>query len=150
MFHPLSRQLRNERAAARKIVIPLIHERLEQKKQGKASAKVSDMVAWMEETAQKKNAKVDLVDGQLFMAFVAVETTSTTVAHLLLDLLEHPDAILRLREEVISVLKDGGWKKTSLQQMKLLDSAMKESQRLHPLNLSRSCLAYAQFSILSS
>jgi cytochrome P450 len=137
MFHPLSRQLRNERAATSKIVAPLINERLDLKRQGKKSAKVSDMVGWMEEIAQQKNAKIDLVDGQLFMAFVAVETTSTTVAYLLLDLLDHPDAIPRLRKEIISVLRDGGWKKTSLQQMKLLDSAMKESQRLHPLNLGK-------------
>ncbi|KAH8701254.1 cytochrome P450 [Phaeosphaeriaceae sp. PMI808] len=130
MFHPLSRQLRKERAATSEIVAPIINERLEQKQQGKQSAKVSDMVGWMEEIAQKKKAKIDLVDGQLFMAFVAVETTSTTVAYLMLDLLDHPDAIPRLRKELFR-----GWKKTSLQQMKLLDSAMKESQRLHPLNM---------------
>ncbi|KAF2646813.1 cytochrome P450 [Massarina eburnea CBS 473.64] len=135
MLHPLSRQLRNERAATSKIVAPIIHERLDQKQQGQKSAKVSDMVGWMEEIVQKKKAKMDLVDGQLFMAFVAVETTSTTVAYLMLDLLDHPDAIPRLRKEIISVLRNGGWKKTSLQQMKLLDSAMKESQRLHPLNM---------------
>ncbi|KAF2677137.1 cytochrome P450 [Lentithecium fluviatile CBS 122367] len=140
MFHPLSRQLRNERAATSKIVAPIIDERLKQKQQGKKSAKVSDMVGWMEEIVQKKKAKMNLVDGQLFMAFVAVETTSTTVAYLMLDLLDHPDAISRLRKEIISVLRDSGWKKTSLQQMKLLDSAMKESQRLHPLNMDGTVL----------
>lgn len=134
-FHPFSRQLRNERNATSRIVAPIIKERLEQKQQGKVSAKVSDMVGWMEEIAQKKKAKIDLVDGQLFMAFVAVETTSTTVAYLMLDLLDHPDAIPRLRNEIITILRGNGWKKTSLQQMKLLDSAMKESQRLHPLNM---------------
>ena len=149
IFHPLSRQLRNERTATSKIVAPIIDERLKQKQQGKASAKVSDMVGWMEEIVQKKKAKIDLVDGQLFMAFVAVETTSTTVAYLLLDLLDHPGSIQRLRKEIVSVLRDGGWKKTSLQRMKLLDSAMKESQRLHPLNFCRLSSIYS-FSILFS
>jgi hypothetical protein len=82
MFHPLSRQLRKARAATSKIVAPIIKERLVQKQQGKKSAKVSDMVGWMEEIVQKKRAKMGLADGQLFMAFVAVETTSTTVAYL--------------------------------------------------------------------
>ncbi|KAH7049327.1 cytochrome P450, partial [Macrophomina phaseolina] len=37
------------------------------------------------------------------------------------------------RKEIIEVLQaDGGWKKTSLYKLKLLDSCMKESQRLHP------------------
>ena len=137
IFHPLSRQLRGERTAARRIVAPIIKNRLKQKQEGRVSAKVSDMVGWMEEIVEKKNSNADLVDGQLFMAFVAVETSSATAAYLLLDLLDHPDALVRLRDEILSVLKDGGWKKTSLQQMKLLDSAMKESQRLHPLNLCK-------------
>ncbi|KAH7350325.1 cytochrome P450 [Pyrenochaeta sp. MPI-SDFR-AT-0127] len=136
IFHPLSRQLRDERAAASKIVAPIIDKRIEEKQQGKKSTKVSDMVSWMEELFQDKKGKMDLVDGQLFMAFVAVESTSTTIAYLLLDLLDHPDTIPRLRKEIISVLRDGGWKKTSLYEMKLLDSAMKESQRLHPLNVA--------------
>lgn len=98
------------------------------------------MVGWMEEIVQQKKAKVDLVDGLLFMAFVAGETTSTTVAYLMLDLLDYPDAIPRLRKEIVSILRENGWKKTSLQQMKLLDSAMKKSQRLHPLNMGRQSL----------
>lgn len=134
MFHPLSRQMRRTRVEIRNIITPLIAERVALKKQGKTSAKMSDMVGWMEDIIKEKNADVDLIDGQLFIAFAAVETTSTTLAYLILDLLDHPEAVPRLRKEIVEVLGESGWSKTSLMRLKLLDSAMKESQRLHPLS----------------
>jgi cytochrome P450 len=138
MFHPLSRQIRSTRLKIRKIIAPLIAERVALKKQGKTSAKMSDMVGWMEDIIEEKKANVDLIDGQLFIAFAAVETTSTTLAYLILDLLDHPEAVEPLRKEIIEVLSESGWSKTSLMRLKLLDSAMKESQRLHPLSHRKS------------
>ncbi|KAH3903937.1 hypothetical protein HBI56_051090 [Parastagonospora nodorum] len=134
MFHPFSRQIRSTRMKIRSIISPLIAERVALKKQGKTSAKMSDMVGWMEDIIEEKGANVDLIDGQLFIAFAAVETTSTTLAYLILDLLDHPEAVAPLRQEIIEVLGSSGWSKTSLMRLKLLDSAMKESQRLHPLS----------------
>lgn len=52
----------------------------------------------------------------------------------LYDMSSHPRYIDELREEIVKVLReDGGWKKTSLSKMKLLDSCMKESQRVNVL-----------------
>jgi hypothetical protein len=49
------------------------------------------------------------------------------------DLIENKEAISQLRKEIISTFSTSGWKKTSLASMTLLDSAMKESQRLNPI-----------------
>jgi cytochrome P450 monooxygenase-1 len=40
-----------------------------------------------------------------------------------------------LRQEIVGALDKGGWKKTSLHGMKLLDSVIKESLRLKPAAL---------------
>ncbi|CAG1989494.1 unnamed protein product [Fusarium graminearum] len=44
----------------------------------------------------------------------------------------HPEYIEPLRQEAVQLLHEEGWKKTTLFKMKLLDSAIKESQRMKP------------------
>lgn len=59
-----------------------------------------------------------------------------------------------LREEVEEIIQREGWTKAALDQMSILDSFIKESQRLHPLSISKSMsyIAYSQkvntFSVL--
>lgn len=47
------------------------------------------------------------------------------------ELLEHPDYIDRLRDEITQTLGTGGWKKSSLYNLKLMDSVLKETLRVH-------------------
>ncbi|KAG6000439.1 hypothetical protein E4U21_005463 [Claviceps maximensis] len=51
----------------------------------------------------------------------------------MLDIARHPELVEPLRKEVISVLGVSGWSKHSLYKLKLMDSVMKESQRLKPI-----------------
>ncbi|KAJ4245530.1 hypothetical protein NW762_014039 [Fusarium torreyae] len=50
----------------------------------------------------------------------------------MIELARNPRYIKEIRQEVVQILLSGGWKKTSLAKMKLLDSAIKEAQRLKP------------------
>jgi len=50
------------------------------------------------------------------------------------ELAQHPEYIQPLREEVIEVLGKQGWKKTSLYNLKLMDSVLKECLRIRPIN----------------
>lgn len=57
-----------------------------------------------------------------------------STAHIMYDLIEQPELVKELREEIVSaLLEDGGFQKTTLYKMRLLDSVMKESQRVHVL-----------------
>jgi cytochrome P450 len=76
---------------------------------------------------------------------VAIHTTTELLTGTLLDLAQNNEFIDSLREEMIPVLKEQNtvgngdaegtvktsWKKNSLYKLKLLDSALKESQRMH-------------------
>lgn len=76
---------------------------------------------------------------------MAIHTTTELLTGTLLDLAQNNDFIDSLRREMIPVLKEQNtvgngdaegagktsWKKNSLYKLKLLDSALKESQRLH-------------------
>jgi cytochrome P450 len=59
-----------------------------------------------------------------------------TFIYVVYDLIDHPDYIQLLREEIDSVWKEGDeLTKAVLNKWKLMDSFMKESQRLGPVTL---------------
>lgn len=62
----------------------------------------------------------------------AIHTTSDLITQVMFNLAEHSDMFLPLRQEIISVLSTGGWKKTNLNRLVLLDSCIRETQRLKP------------------
>ncbi|KLU89775.1 hypothetical protein MAPG_08744 [Magnaporthiopsis poae ATCC 64411] len=55
------------------------------------------------------------------------------VSQTLLHLAHSPEGVEELRREIIQVLSADGWKKASFQKLKLVDSAVKEAQRLKPI-----------------
>ena len=62
----------------------------------------------------------------------AIHTTTDLLTETMQNIMLHPELVLELREEIVNVLSADGWKKTSLYNLKLLDSVIKESQRLRP------------------
>ena len=64
----------------------------------------------------------------------AIHTTTETTCQALLDICEYPDVADELRKEIVEVLSAEGWAKTSLYKLKLMDSFLKESQRMRPLS----------------
>lgn len=96
----------------------------------------NDAIEWFQEMA--KGQKYNPAVSQLILAAVAVHTTADLIAQTLYDIIQHPELIQPLREEIIQVIGEGGWKKTSLYNLKLLDSVLKESQRLKPNQIGTS------------
>ncbi|KAF5016981.1 hypothetical protein F66182_11165 [Fusarium sp. NRRL 66182] len=128
-FLPQLRHLKSLTDKARAIIEPELAKR---RNLSAEAEKPQDALTWLDET--RGNEPFDVVSGQLFLTFAAIHTTSTVITALLYDLIANPDYIPLLREEIVRVLtEDGGWKKTSLYKMKLMDSCMKESQRLNVL-----------------
>ncbi|KAI8193155.1 Cytochrome P450 monooxygenase easM [Colletotrichum sp. SAR 10_65] len=114
---------------ARAIILPELERRRAARS---TSTKPQDSLSWLDDVRGDRN--FDIVKGQLFLTFAAIHTTSSALTALLYDLINNPKYFGLLREEIIQVLQeDGGWKKTSLYKMKLMDSCMKESQRLNIL-----------------
>ncbi|KAL1838915.1 hypothetical protein VTK73DRAFT_4199 [Phialemonium thermophilum] len=100
------------------------------------------MLQWMIDKADatKEPASDDeLAFVQLQLSMAAIHTTTMTATHILYDLVAHPDVVEDLRAEVRSVLRETGGVVTThaLFQMKLLDSVMRESQRMNPLSMAR-------------
>ncbi|KAK1855637.1 cytochrome p450 [Colletotrichum chrysophilum] len=94
--------------------------------------KPQDSLSWLDDV--RGDRSFDVVCGQLFLTVAAIHTTSSVITATMYDLISNAEYIPLLREEIIRVYnEDGGWEKTSLYKLKLMDSSMKESQRLNIL-----------------
>ncbi|KAB8273770.1 cytochrome P450 [Aspergillus minisclerotigenes] len=85
---------------------------------------------WFHECA--KGRPYDAAAMQLSFAFVAIDTTSDTMGNLLSDIAERPGLQDAMREEILATFGSKGMSKPALQKLLLMDSVMKESQRLRP------------------
>jgi cytochrome P450 monooxygenase-1 len=131
--------LREQVREARGLIGKVLDERASLEAKGEKPEYV-DAIEWFKDVAQGRH--YDPVNVQLTLSFVAIHTTADMITQLMFDLAQSPEYVQPLREEVIAVLGKDGWKKTSLYNLKLLDSAMKESQRLRPINDSKSARAF--------
>ncbi|EME87125.1 uncharacterized protein MYCFIDRAFT_187055 [Pseudocercospora fijiensis CIRAD86] len=94
----------------------------------------ADALGWYEELANGRD--YDPVVAQLTVAVAAIHTTTDFMCQFLSDLVRYPEYIQPLREELILALQDKGWKASTILQLPLLDSIMKESQRLKPISIA--------------
>jgi cytochrome P450 len=137
-FLPQCIQQRAMLQSIRDILEPEIKQRKDAREAaleaGKTPPTSKDTLDWMDEISRGR--QFDLVLGQLQLGFVAIHTTSMLLTDVLLELCAHPEYIPRLREEVIRVLREDGWKKTSMYKLKRVDSFIKETLRLSPQSMS--------------
>ncbi|PSN71499.1 cytochrome P450 [Corynespora cassiicola Philippines] len=125
-FLPETRKIRAQVKRARELLEPVVEKR---RQNSAKAAKTADAIAWFDEVANGR--LMDNVVNQLGLAWATIHTTTELVTHTMYDLIEHPEYIDRLREEIRKVVGEGGWKKSSLYSLKLMDSVLKETQRLH-------------------
>ncbi|KAL0932807.1 cytochrome p450 monooxygenase [Colletotrichum truncatum] len=106
-------------------------------------------ISWiMKYLPQEQRTAETIGKRQILLSFAALHTTSITATFVIFDLLSRPQYIQPLREEIDQVIaKDGFSKdedghlylsKSSVSQLKNLDSFIKESQRMSPLNIGGS------------
>ncbi|KAF9880859.1 cytochrome p450 monooxygenase [Colletotrichum karsti] len=133
-FLPGCKLVRQHLAKARTLISAVIESRRLLKKraveEGVDIPDYNDAIEWAE--LECKGQYYDAAVFQLTLSFAAIHTTTDLLAQTMLFLANEPDLIEPLREEIIQVLKAEGWKKSALYNMKLMDSAFKETQRMKP------------------
>ena len=144
ILHPIlvrilgsTREMQRQFQKARDIIEPVLKERAISKEaarlEGKSPPVYNDALEWMEQASQGE--PYDPTATQLILSTFSLHTTSDMITQAVFDLCGKEDLTKELREEVITVLSQEGWKKTSLNKLHLMDSFLKESQRLKPLNI---------------
>lgn len=102
---------------------PILKER-SKRKEG------DDALQWMEGCAQGR--PYDPVMAQIGFAAVSLHSTADSLTQVLYDLCERVELVHALREEVASVIQGEGLTVSTLHKLQLMDSTLKESQRLKP------------------
>ncbi|KAK7403358.1 hypothetical protein QQX98_010879 [Neonectria punicea] len=126
---PGTGKLRSMMAEARQIMEPALEKRKQQKAAGESG--FMDSLQWFDESARGK--EYDQTGVQVFLSVAAIHTSTNLICATLVRLAQNPEILSPLRKEIATVLDESGWEKSSLYKMKLLDSVIKESQRMKPV-----------------
>jgi cytochrome P450 len=103
-----------------------------------------DAIQWLIEEfrSRGKTPTPDAVAQSIYVIMTAaIDSTSSTALWMLFDLLEHPDARAEIREEILRVSggsPDFAWTRQALGELRVLDSFMRESLRVHSFTQSTS------------
>ncbi|ORY63215.1 cytochrome P450 [Pseudomassariella vexata] len=137
-FIPQCKACRTAIRDAHKLIDPEVERRKaavdDALRRGVKPPKTADTIGWMYEVARGRH--VDYVAGQLSLTLAAIHTTTEALSTAMLDICEFPETLPELRKEIVEVISEHGWAKTSLYKLKLMDSFLKESQRLSPTDMT--------------
>ncbi|KAL0574917.1 hypothetical protein V5O48_007039 [Marasmius crinis-equi] len=113
---------------------PVIRERVRRFKAGEEASLEDDLLTWFIQAAPKDSDQwltpEDLAARLLVVNMAAIHTTSQAFTHALINLASHPEYIEPLRQEMESSIEKDGWSKAAMGKMRMLDSFLKESQRV--------------------
>ncbi|TPX19316.1 hypothetical protein DIZ76_017104 [Coccidioides immitis] len=134
-----SKMVRKQCAHADMMIKPMIEKRQKLIAAGEyKSLKVGDTLGWLLEASQRFGKYIDCVGSQMLLTLGAVHNTTETMNVAVLDICKNPDVVQPLRNEIVRVLKEeGGWTKNVFSKLHLMDSFLKESQRMLPVSLTQ-------------
>ncbi|KAI1169927.1 cytochrome P450 [Nemania sp. FL0916] len=137
-FLPECRLIRRLLNEARVIIQEVIDRRRAEKiaaaKEGRPIPRPNDAIEWAEEESQ--DDPYDPAVYQIGLSMAAIHTTSDLLNQTLQNIVQRPKLIDDLRKEVIEVVRSEGMTKTALFNLKLMDSVLKETQRLKPIKMT--------------
>ncbi|KAI3395981.1 hypothetical protein diail_551 [Diaporthe ilicicola] len=101
-----------------------------------SEAQPSDALDWFQSQHARLGGEYNPGLSQLMLSFAAIHTTADLLTQVILDLAVHRELIEPLRKEIVEALEGGPIDKMTIHKMRLLDSVLKESQRMKPLQIA--------------
>jgi len=137
--------VKRTRRKAADIIAPIIQARLYEltHSTGKDKKQHQDAVQWLLEEHRSRGrtpSADELAQNLLVMTVSSTHQTTMTSLWILFDLIDHPDSLGEIREEISRVertLDNGVWTHRALGELKILDSFMTESMRFHAFTQSK-------------
>ncbi|KAI0102283.1 cytochrome P450 monooxygenase [Nemania sp. FL0031] len=137
---PECRRVKDYYTRAKALIDPVMKKREDMRRAALAAGEpvpvYNDALEWIVQEAKAINSTYDAATFQLILSAVAIQTTSDLLHSVIVNLIQHPESMQAVRDEIVQVLGTDGWKKTSLYNMKVMDSAIKETQRVRPFFLA--------------
>lgn len=141
---PETRKLRAHLVKARSITQPELAARSRNREQnirmGIPIEKHCDAFEWFSEASDIMGKPLDITLAQMSLSIAAIHITSQLLINVMYDLAAYPEYVDALWAKLSKMLEeDGGWKSTTPAKLKLMDSVIKETQRMSPSSMS-TCL----------
>ena len=97
-----------------------------------------ELLDWFRSQYSQKPPVKELVRDQLLATFASIYNLTNALTYVVFDLASHPEYVEELRAELQEVLGENGViDKTTIMQLRKLDSFVRESQRLRPTSLGK-------------
>lgn len=132
-LHPSVRATQKVLAEARQIMNSILEKRQAAARSG-SEKREQDSLDWFSEVAAYRRETFDPTVAQLTFGVASMHSTSDELAQVLIDLRDKPQVVSKMREELLFAVTRLGWTHVALGQLKLMDSVLKETQRLKPIN----------------
>ncbi|KAI8213654.1 hypothetical protein K4K52_004029 [Colletotrichum sp. SAR 10_76] len=123
--------LRYDLVRCRRVLKPIMDQRAREVERAKESGLEPEYA--FDQALATLSRKIDMATAQISLAMVAIHTTADLLEKTLLALSEHEELINLLRQEIVSVLSVHGLSNAGLAQLDLMDSVLKEVQRINPV-----------------
>ncbi len=130
------------RRKGEKLLQPVIDARLAEDRnlaKGEKPA-VIDGVRWLIDAYKAEHKPITaeaILQDEAFIVAASVESTAMTALSILFDLVDRPESLAEIREEITQIYAQyGSWTRQALGALRTLDSFMKESQRLNTAQFS--------------
>jgi cytochrome P450 len=95
----------------------------------------NDLISWLLEHASEEERTVEGISMMVLQInMAAIHTSSNTFTYVLFRLAMHPEYAQPMREEVEKIVEELGWSKAAMNQMRKVDSFIRESQRIDNLS----------------
>lgn len=136
---PISRKTMGYRRSIRRLIAPLLKERLRQMKKSGFTKPHDILQSLIDYEGIDRKDLTYYTDAFATFALASIQNTGQAIIHMIYDLAAYPEHVPQLREELQTVLlEDGGrFQKSTMPKLRKLDSFMKESQRVNPPGLSK-------------
>lgn len=96
-----------------------------------------DGIQWLLDAYRSTGSTITpdkLAQDEFIITIASIHSSAATALSILYDLMDRPDSLMEIQEEISMVLQQhGGWTRQSLGALRIMDSFMKESQRIHTL-----------------
>lgn len=127
-FLPTCQGVRSSMAEAKQLLQPVLEQRQRERAKTGGRADHFDAIEWFNDVRAGRD--FNPVSAQVGLALAAIHTTTDLLTKSVHQIASHPEVLADVRREISEVIQTYGWGKTGMYQMKLLDSIIKETQRL--------------------
>ena len=139
-FIPSYRKTRIQIQEATQYLQPLLDEANSPDSDTKSASQKDDdsptnALRWLRDAS--KGREYDYTTLLVTLLLASLDTSTDLLTKVVCDLSDNPEVVHDLRKEIIEVVGKEGLTRSSIPKLYLLDSAMKETQRLRPLGYGK-------------